>query len=126
MDGMEWLKTFLRCEKRSAHWLCHAIAFLAWLLFLGCVVVLGYQIFFWLKNDQWVSFPAGRMVVRVVPDSLIIWMRDETAWGGLKKVLIFISQAPLTLFLFIAAIVLWCIGYKGEEVTEKTTSIEAE
>ena len=126
MDVMKWLKTILRCEKRSAHWLCHAIVFLAWCLFLGCIGVLGYQIFFWLKNGLWISFPVRLIFLRIMPDSSIIWLRDETTWTGLKRALILISQAPLSLFLFIAAIVLWCIGYKGEELVSKQKNVEAE
>ena len=126
MGGMKWLKTFLKCEKTSANCVSHAIVFFAWCLFLGCVGVLGYQIFFWLKNGQWLAFPAGRMFVRIAPNSFIGWLNDETTWSGLKKVLVLISQAPLALFFFIAALVLWCIGYKGEELATKKKGIESE
>ena len=126
MDGMKWLKTILRCERKSASCLSHAIVFFAWCLFLGCIGVLGYQIFFWLKNGQWVSIPAKLIFIRAVPDSAIIWVRDETTWIGLKKVLVLIAQAPLSLFLFIGALVLWCIGYKGEELSKKKGEIKSE
>ena len=123
---MKWLKTILRCERTSASCLSHMIVFFAWCLFLGCIGVLGYQIFFWLKNGQWISIPARYIVIRIVPDPAIIWVKDEATWTGLKKVLVLIAEAPLSLFFFIGALVLWCIGYKCEELSTKKDDIESE
>lgn len=103
----------------------------SWLIALAGVCVFGYQVYFWLMYGYWKPLQAALLLKGIVPTSFLEWLVDETAWVGLKKIILFVFDSPLSLFLIVFAIVFYWIikgliedsssAKQAREETEKIT-----
>jgi hypothetical protein len=62
--------------------------------FLGAVIILGYQIFQWLKTGEWLQMPFYVLFSWLDIDLSVI---ANITWQGVKKILIWILELPLSL-----------------------------
>ena len=67
------------------------------------VLILGYQSFEWLRSSQWPPIPVARVLVWVQADASAIL---APGWPGVNRVLNWVLAAPLSLFLFVAGLLL--------------------
>jgi hypothetical protein len=62
--------------------------------FLGTVLVLGYQIYQWLKTGVWIAVPFYFLFTWLKIDLSVI---GNMEWQGIKKILIWLLELPLSL-----------------------------
>jgi hypothetical protein len=68
----------------------------------GGFLVFLYQCFLWLKEGRWTPLPASVILVRVLPTRFLEWLTDEsTSWLGVKKIVLFVFDWPLSWFLVV-------------------------
>lgn len=84
-------------------------AVVSWLIALAGVCVFGYQVYFWLMYGYWKPLQAAVLFKKILPASFLGWVVDETAWVGLKKIILFVFRCPLGLFFILFAIVFYWI-----------------
>jgi len=88
------------------------------LLMLVPFVLLIYQGYFWLKMGHWTPFPAGKVLVPILPDSFLSWLSADS-WVGLKRIIIGAMDIPIGVYSFILgiSIFLFCasIGWEVDE-----------
>lgn len=69
----------------------------------GPLLILGYQSFEWLRSSQWPPMPVRQV---------LLWLQADTspvisaAWPGVNRALNWLLAVPLSLFLFVAGLLL--------------------
>ncbi len=62
--------------------------------FLGTFLVLGYQIYLWLKTGAWIELPFYVLFAWLKIDLSLI---ANMEWQGVKKIFIWLLELPLSL-----------------------------
>lgn len=82
------------------------IADISWAIFTICwvssIIIIGYNIFQWLKTGVWVDIPFYSAFSWIGLDRSSITVE----WQGVKKLIFWVIEAPLSLVLFISGAVL--------------------
>jgi hypothetical protein len=71
---------------------------------IGGVFVFIYQYFLWLQLGRWVEIPAAK----IIPLKLVGWAFTGDSWLGAKKIMLWIIDLPL--FVFLPLAVFLCVG----------------
>lgn len=66
--------------------------------FLAGFIVLGYQVYHWLKTASWIELPLYVVFEWLEIDLSFI---SNMKWQGIKAIFIWILESPLSLMLFV-------------------------
>ena len=80
------------------------------LLIISCFVVLILEVYLWLRHGTWTSHP----IIGFIPN-IEEWLFYQNDWVGLKKMILWLFQCPLSLFLFIVGILMLFINIKFDK-----------
>ena len=82
------------------------------LLFLAGILVLGFQVFVWLRSGEWLSIPLGIVMIGLDQNgALALWLSSPGSWYGLHEALMWILNLPLSLVLIGSSLImLWLSG----------------
>ncbi len=83
------------------------------LLILAGFLIIGFQIFLYLKNGEWIKLPLLYLVA-FGPDNFVSWLDNPTSWLGLHKIVYGILDfIPVSLFSMLVG---WAMtAYEIEE-----------
>lgn len=62
--------------------------------FLGTLLVVGYQLYQWLKTGNWIELPFYFLLTWLKIDLSVI---ANMEWQGIKKILMWLLELPLSL-----------------------------
>ena len=79
-------------------------------LIFSCFGVFFFEVYLWIKTLSWTS----HRIITFVP-GIEKWLSYQGDWHGLKKILLWSLQSPLTLFLLVAGILIFFISTKIDE-----------
>ena len=83
---------------RNERWIGFAVGYL---LFIGGIGIVGWQVFIFLKVGQWVEVPLFSIAF-LAPNSIQSWLNDPTTWLGLHKIVMGVLEGcPLSCPLII-------------------------
>jgi hypothetical protein len=71
---------------------------------LSGMAVLMYQTYFWMSQGYWKPIGSRLLLDRVVPTRFFQWL-DANSWPALDKVVSWIFDSPLALFLLVSGLV---------------------
>lgn len=80
---------------------------------MGGLGIVGYQCFLWLRFGEWIKIPAST----IIPLKLVGWAYMGSEWLGIKKIVIWITELPLSLFVFIVGFLISIIIWGHEKAT---------
>ena len=67
------------------------------LLILAGLVIVGFQVFLYFKNGQWIELPLLYLAA-FGPDEFVTWLNNPTSWVGLHKIIyVLLSFIPLSM-----------------------------
>ncbi|MBW8015072.1 MAG: hypothetical protein FVQ82_02725 [Planctomycetes bacterium] len=72
-------------------------------LFLLSILILGYQCFLWLMDGFWTPLSPMIVLDKMGSQDIQQWIISE-GWVGVKKIILFALNLPLSLVCFLAAI----------------------
>jgi hypothetical protein len=68
---------------------------------LVALLILGWQIFGWLRTGTWPSLPLGSVALPLLHGTpFSAWMAEPHSWLGLHWVVAFLLNLPLALWVF--------------------------
>ena len=91
-----------KISRQQPRKLCLSIPFS---IALSGMAVLAYQGYFWLKQGYWKSLDSELFLNKVLPTNFLQWLHNPSSWLGLNKVVVPVSNLPLTLFLLLFGLV---------------------
>ncbi len=75
---------------------------------MGCILL--FQVFLWLYVGDWEGIPAIFVLVWIFPNNFLDWFNYAENWVGVKKVIQFLLELPLTLWLLVLGFGFLSIG----------------
>jgi hypothetical protein len=72
------------------------------LLVLSCFIVLFVEGYLWLRYGDWTS----HHMIGFTPDTIQEWLFFQGNWVGLKKIILWSLECPLSIFLLILGLLI--------------------
>ncbi len=113
-----------------------ALSFFGGLIAICGLIVVGFQVLFWLKDGEWPEvnlLGIFYLAVKYLPETFrmspefkafMLWLSYPRDWQGLHKIVTgTLEFIPLSFFLVVVGGVVWIIGLAGkEEARERRNS----